>query len=81
MQLCGKFFRRSGLVAVSALSGVLASGLPVAGQENDPAAPVRNAILNAQDHGVDTATMWLAAAAVALMVALFMVHWSVFRKS
>ncbi|HHS83025.1 MAG TPA: hypothetical protein ENJ68_05835 [Devosia sp.] len=60
---------------------MLAWGLPVAGQENDPAAPVRNAILNAQDHGVDTATMWLAGAAVALMVALFMVHWSVFRKS
>lgn len=42
--------------------------------------PLREAVIDGHSHAVGGATYWLAGAAVAMVVALFAVQKSVFRK-
>lgn len=42
--------------------------------------PLREAVMNGHTHAVGGATFWLAGAVVAMVVALFAVQKSVFRK-
>lgn len=42
--------------------------------------PLREAVLDGHSHDVGGATIWLAVAAIAMIVALYAVHKAVFRK-
>ncbi len=42
--------------------------------------PLREAIIDGHNHDVGGATLWLAGTAIAIGVALYAVHKSVFRK-
>ena len=42
--------------------------------------PLREAMIDGHRHDVGGATMWLALAVVAMVAALWAVHWSIFRR-
>ena len=42
--------------------------------------PLREAVIDGHSHDIGGATIWLAAAAIAMIVALYAVHKAVFRK-
>ena len=43
--------------------------------------PLREAVIDGHSHDVGGATIWLAVASIALVVALYAVHWSIFRRA
>ncbi len=43
--------------------------------------PLREAVLDGHSHDVGGATFWLVAAVVSMCLALYAVHWAIFRKS
>ncbi len=43
--------------------------------------PLREAVLDGHSHDVGGATYWLVAAVLAMVAALYAVHWTIFRKS
>ena len=62
--------------ALAALAGVLAS--PAIAHHDHT--PLREAVMDGHSHAVGGATIWLAAGAVAMVLALYAVQKSVFRK-
>lgn len=56
---------------------MLPASMALAHHENTP---LREAVMDGHTHDVGGATLWLAGAAVAMIVALYFVQISVFRK-
>lgn len=42
--------------------------------------PLREAVIDGHSHAVGGATLWLAGAAIAMLIAMYAVHKTVFRK-
>ncbi|NKW91564.1 hypothetical protein [Rhodobacteraceae bacterium R_SAG9] len=62
--------------ALAVLAGVLAS--PAIAHHDHT--PLREAVIDGHSHAVGGATLWLAGGAVAMVLALYAVQRSVFRK-